>query len=71
MEGVDARDALPTVPAPPPYATLLASEPFVTWPEDEEPGREGLVAAAAGQLDALWERLAGVPDALRPTFHGT
>ncbi|HEX8916842.1 MAG TPA: hypothetical protein VF796_31115 [Humisphaera sp.] len=47
--------------------TALGSEEVAKWPEDEE----ALLATAAEKLDALWERLAGVPDALRPIFEAT
>ncbi|MDB5354078.1 MAG: hypothetical protein JWN24_531 [Phycisphaerales bacterium] len=37
--------------------TSLSSEAFVSWPEEEEPDKEAVLAAAAKALDELWTRL--------------
>ena len=46
----------------------LMAETVFAWPEEEEPDREAVRAAAAAKLDEAWQRFASVPEVLAPIF---
>jgi hypothetical protein len=48
--------------------TFLSSDRVAKWPEDEEPNKDALLAAATEKLDAFWERMSRLPAALAPIF---
>jgi hypothetical protein len=48
--------------------TSLSSETFISWPEEEEPQRDAILAAAAKALDAMWNRLTTTAEPLKTMF---